>query len=44
MPHSFMVKRQNDREEIMTLEQIKEQLKTIRLYYAEKAGFDTKSR
>ena len=40
MSHSFMVKRQNDREEIMTLEQIKEQLKTIRLYYADKAGFD----
>lgn len=40
MPHSFIVKRQNDREEIMTLEQIKEQLKTIRLYYADKAGFD----
>lgn len=24
----------------MTIEQIKEQLKTIRLYYADKAGFD----
>ena len=40
MPHSFMVKKQNDREEIMAIEQIKEQLKTIRLYYADKAGFD----
>ena len=40
MPHSFMVKRQNDREEIMTIEQIKEQLKTIRLYYADKTGFE----